>query len=80
MHLIYLEHRNPKLNMNRFYQLTVCPGLMGDWSLVREWGRIGSPGTIRKNWFDSQDEAELESNKISLAKQKNGYRLILQVE
>jgi len=65
--------------MNRYYQLTVCPGLFGDWSLVRENGRIGSPGTVRKNWFDTKEEAENEGLRLSRIKQKKGYRLILSI-
>jgi predicted DNA-binding WGR domain protein len=30
-------------NMARFYKLDVQPTLFGEWSLVREWGRIGRP-------------------------------------
>ncbi len=54
---IYLERHDPDKNLHRFYQMFVTPGIFGDWSLVREWGRVGSPGTVRKDWFDSEEEA-----------------------
>jgi predicted DNA-binding WGR domain protein len=33
--------------MNRFYALSLQPDLFGTVSVVREWGRIGQPGTVR---------------------------------
>ena len=34
-------------NVSRFYRLDVQPDLFRPWCLVREWGRIGSPGSMR---------------------------------
>ena len=31
-------------NARRFYRMEIVPGLLGDWGLVREWGRIGRDG------------------------------------
>ena len=46
---IYLERHDPDKNLHRFYQLFITPGIFGDWSLVKEWGRAGSHGTVRKD-------------------------------
>jgi len=51
----------------------VLPTLFDDWSLVREWGRIGSPGTIKKDWFETQALADLAFQKISQEKVNKGY-------
>ena len=72
---IYLERHEPDKNMHRVYQLIVTPGLFGDWSLVREWGRVGSPGTVRKDWFDTGAEALNAGLVLCEAKQKKGYQL-----
>lgn len=32
---------DPKANMARFYALDIQPTLFGEWTLTREWGRIG---------------------------------------
>jgi predicted DNA-binding WGR domain protein len=71
---IYLVRHDVAKNMHRFYQMYVTPGVFGDWSLVREWGRAGSPGTVRKDWFDTEEEAVTASIKLSNAKQKKGYQ------
>lgn len=75
MNTIYMERHDAKQNMHRFYHMFVTPGLFDDWSLVKEWGRVGSPGTVRKEWFTTEQEAELASQKISGKKIKKGYHL-----
>jgi predicted DNA-binding WGR domain protein len=77
MNHIYLERHDPDKNLHRFYQLFVTPGIFGDWSLVREWGRAGSPGTVRKDWFDSEEEAREAGEKLRVLKEKKGYQSIL---
>jgi predicted DNA-binding WGR domain protein len=70
---IYMEKRVPDKNQYRFYAMHVVCTLFGDWALMREWGRIGSPGTVRENWFDSQKEAIDAMFELSKSKQKKGY-------
>lgn len=77
MKRIYLEKHDPDQNMHRFYQILVTPGIFGDWSLVKEWGRAGSPGTVRKAWFETEEEAVDAGEKLSIAKQKKGYQAII---
>ncbi len=74
---VYLERHDPDKNLHRFYQMFVTPGIFGDWSLVREWGRVGSPGTVRKDWFDSEGEAIVAEISLCNAKQKKGYQSVL---
>jgi predicted DNA-binding WGR domain protein len=75
MNHLYLERHDDNDNMHRFYQMFVTPGLFDDWSLIKEWGRVGSPGTVRKGWFTTEQETELASQKISSKKIKKGYCL-----
>ncbi len=77
MNHIYLERHDPDKNLHRFYQLFIMQGLFGDWSLVREWGRAGSPGTVRKDWYNSEAEAIMASEKLRLDKEKKGYRAVV---
>jgi len=66
MNQIYLERHDPDKNLHRFYQMFVTPGIFGDWSLVREWGRAGSPGTVRKDWFNTEEEAWVAGQKLRI--------------
>jgi predicted DNA-binding WGR domain protein len=77
MDRIYLVRHDAAKNMHRFYQMFVTPDLLGDWSLIREWGRIGSPGTVRKDWFDTEEEAITARQMLLDAKRKKGYQTIL---
>jgi len=43
-----LERREPVRNRLRFYATTVPRTRFGSWAMVREWGRIGPPGTVRE--------------------------------
>jgi len=37
-------------------------------------GRVGSPGTLRKDWFESEEEAVAAGEKLTDSKRKKGYR------
>jgi predicted DNA-binding WGR domain protein len=76
MNHVYLERHDTENNMHRFYQMFVTPGLFDDWSLIKEWGRVGSPGTVRKEWFNTQEEAIVAGNNLCAAKCKKGYHAI----
>jgi predicted DNA-binding WGR domain protein len=45
--MIVLRRIEPRRKMNRFYALSLQPDLFGTVSVVKEWGRIGQPGTVR---------------------------------
>ena len=74
MNTILLERRNPENNMARFYAVSVAPTLFGQWALVREWGRIGHPGTVRADWYPTENEAETARQFLTLRKARRGYR------
>lgn len=74
MYCTYLERHNPDKNKYRFYQKYVSPSIFGDWSLVREWGRVGSPGTVRKEWIDSEEKSVIARQTLCDTKRKKGYQ------
>lgn len=53
-----LTRIDPPNNVHRFYRMEIVRVLFGDWSLVREWGRIGQPGQVRVDWFPSEGAAK----------------------
>lgn len=59
-------------NVSSFYRLQVMLGLFGNWALIR-WGRIGQPGTVKTEWFDSKEEAEAAKTKLVQIKSGRGY-------
>jgi predicted DNA-binding WGR domain protein len=73
MALIRLERREPAHNRLRFYNIAITPTLLGGWALVREWGRIGQPGTVRETWFETESAAIEAGAKIRRQKERRGY-------
>lgn len=72
----YLECRNPDANKFRFYAIHVTKTIFGDWAIIREWGRIGSPGTVREEWFDDEHQAFSRANSIVQHRVRRGYCLL----
>lgn len=71
--LVYLRKINPQENQYRFYSLHITPTLFGEWALVREWGRIGSGGRVRSDWFDTEKEAVQALENVEKQKRAKGY-------
>lgn len=62
------------MDMARFYALSLEDSLFGDILLVRRWGRIGTHGRVRFDWFDSATDAADELERIAAAKARRGYQ------
>lgn len=71
----YLEKHDPAKNQARFYNMVLLPNLFGEWTLYREWGRIGQSGKVRMEWFGSEDEAKSALTTLETAKRRRGYWL-----
>lgn len=71
--MIRLVRTVAKQNMARFYLIQIVPGLFGNWGLMREWGRIGYPGSVKLEWFQAEDEARRASETLLESKLERGY-------
>jgi predicted DNA-binding WGR domain protein len=71
---IRLEKRDPDKNLARYYRMSIHPNLFGEWTLQREWGRIGQCGRVRLDLFRSEAEAECALSTLEGAKQRRAYR------
>jgi predicted DNA-binding WGR domain protein len=71
--VIQLTRSKPSSNLRRFYTLHLAPTLFGEWALVMEWGRSGSPGTVREQLFENEHSAESALTKRVTGKTKRGY-------
>ncbi len=74
MNPLRLEKRIPEENQFRFYRLMLAPTLFGEWTLIREWGRIGQPGTVRTDCFATEEAAAAALTKKAHEKTRKGYR------
>jgi predicted DNA-binding WGR domain protein len=71
--VLHLKRFEPEHNMKRFYLMTVQRDLFGGARLVREWGRIGSSGTIASNLYPDEGQAVDALAKIAKEKAARGY-------
>ena len=71
---VYLEKRDPARWQCRFYRIRVRRTLFGPWTMIREWGRIGSPSAVRESWYDSEQEALAAGKKLLERKTRRGYQ------
>ena len=69
----YLEKQQAAKNVFRYYRMEVSVNLFGEWTLHREWGRIGRGGRNRMDWFASKDQAEAALISQETLKRKRGY-------
>ena len=69
----YLEKRQPSKKVARFYRMSVMPNLFGEWTLYREWGRIGQGGQVRMDWFADENQAVAVLITLEAAKRLRGY-------
>ena len=64
---------DPSVNMARFYALTVQPTLFGEWTLIREWGRIGRRPQSLLNTYETLAAAAEARERLIANKQRRGY-------
>jgi predicted DNA-binding WGR domain protein len=72
---IVLERIDPARNIARYYVLSIEPTLFAKHTLVRRWGRIGSEGRKRLQFFGGEDasQAQVTLETWLARKRKRGY-------
>jgi len=69
-----LEKIDPSRNRWCWYVLSVQPTLFGEWTLSREWGRIGEgSGQSASTIFASECEAMTACDALKASKTRRGY-------
>jgi predicted DNA-binding WGR domain protein len=71
--MAYLTRTDSARNMNRFYIVDVTPTLFGEWAVLREWGRRGSPGTLRLDSYRRHEEAQSAEQRTIKRRLQRGY-------
>jgi predicted DNA-binding WGR domain protein len=70
---VLLVRRDPVRGVARFYALRVVPDLLGGWTLLREWGRVGSPGQMRTMSYPGETAAAAAMARLERRKRRRGY-------
>jgi predicted DNA-binding WGR domain protein len=72
--MTFLTRTDPTRNINRFYVVDITPTLFGEWAVLREWGRRGSPGTLRLDSYRRQEEAQSAQQRTIKRRLQRSYR------
>ena len=54
---IYLQSQQNEQGVIRFVHLVLQEDLMGGWTVIRESGKQGSSGTIKREYFEEHEQA-----------------------
>ncbi|MBF0282874.1 MAG: WGR domain-containing protein [Magnetococcales bacterium] len=74
----YLQRLNPETAAVWYYSMQLQRDLLGRWHLIKEWGRSGSPGTLRRTPYDTLDEATAAFSNLRQELTDRGYRVVMQ--
>ena len=69
--MIQLKYSDEK--SHKFYTLLIQQDLFGKWSLLRQWGRMGTKGQTQIDTFDSYEEACAVQDRLVKEKRRKGY-------
>lgn len=72
---IYLQSDHNESGNLRFVHLILQEDLVGGWTLIRESGKQGSPGTIKREHFEDQNDAIEAMLKWRDKNIRRGYRV-----
>lgn len=72
---VHLQHQVADENMDRFYCVTITMNLFGDPGVERNWGRVGTCGQTRLDWYDDRLAARKAMSDFVSAKLRKGYEL-----
>ncbi|MBF0154454.1 MAG: WGR domain-containing protein [Magnetococcales bacterium] len=75
---VYLQRLNPATDLITFYSIQIQPDLWGRWHVIREWGRAGSPGTLRKTPHDELQDALTSLQDLRDRLTREGYSVVMQ--
>lgn len=73
MNHIYLEKHDPRKTCIVFINCSLCQAS----SMIGRWfgngAELGSPGTVRKEWFNNEDKARNAAELLAKQKSRRGY-------
>lgn len=73
---VYMQTPAVDDQVPRYYQLLMQEDLLEGWTLIREWGRQGSPGRVKRDHFDSLEETLQACIKVRDMQLKKGFQIV----
>jgi predicted DNA-binding WGR domain protein len=72
--MLTIHRRSPARNEARFYAVALQADLLASWTVVREWGRIGSAGRVRADVHGDLASARAAAERWAARKRGREYR------
>jgi len=60
----------------RYYQLLLQQDLLDGWTLVREWGKQGSSGRVKRDHFPCRNDALIALERVRDAQLSRGFQVV----
>lgn len=73
---VYMQTPAEQEQAPRYYQLLVQEDLLDGWTLIREWGRQGVSGRIKRDHFATLDETLQACIKVRDTQLSKGYQIV----
>lgn len=72
---IYMQIQH-KDQQARYYQLLLLQDLIDGWTLVREWGKQGSSGRVKRDHFPNRNDALQAMERVRDAQVSRGFQVV----
>ena len=72
---IYMQVKQ-KDQQTRYYQLLLQQDLLDGWTLVREWGKQGSSGRVKRDHFPCRNDALSALERVRDAQLSRGFQIV----
>ena len=72
---IYMQVKQ-KDQQTRYYQLLLQQDLLDGWTLVREWGKQGSSGRVKRDHFPCRNDALHALERVRDAQLSRGFQVV----
>ncbi|OOZ42287.1 hypothetical protein BOW53_00120 [Solemya pervernicosa gill symbiont] len=73
---IYMQTPAAESTPPRFYHLILQQDLIEGWNVIREWGNQGSSGRVKREHYDTIEQAEEALLKSRDAQIKRGFSVV----
>ena len=73
---VYMQTPAADEQTPRYYHLFLQEDLLEGWTLIREWGRQGSPGRIKRDHFATLDETLQACIRVRDSQINKGYQVV----
>ena len=73
---IFMQSLAESSEAPKYYQLILQEDLLGGWTLIRQWGRMGARGSSRTQQFPDRESAQSALAEVRDQQQTKGFSVM----